>query len=204
MSNYVFFDVETTGLDHTADQVIEIAAVKTNDKLRAVSSFHETIRLESGRELSPFITEITGLDAESLANSPAERDTLEKFAEFVSDDSIIVAHNAPFDISFTFGRLNKKNPPFICTRAMTFLANPFESASLAAACTRYNISTSGHHHALNDAIMCLYLFEALRKEVCNYLNTVIGFDDRPINYVPDHARILSSDIYREQFERKAM
>jgi DNA polymerase III alpha subunit (gram-positive type) len=206
MKNYVFFDVETTGLDYTADQVIEIAAVKADENLRVLSAYNDVVRLEDGRKLDPFIAELTRLSEKILASGIPERAALEQFVEFVGDDSVIVAHNAPFDISFTYGRLNKPNPPFICTRAMSFLANPRESASLAKVCKRHGIETLGHHHALIDAYLCLELFSVLREELDadyeGYMNVVVGFEDRPIIYVPNHARILSSEVYREQFERE--
>jgi DNA polymerase III alpha subunit (gram-positive type) len=210
MKNYVFFDVETTGLDYTADQVIEIAAVKADENLRVLSAYNDVVRLEDGRKLDPFIAELTRLSEKILASGIPERAALEQFVEFVGDDSVIVAHNAPFDISFTYGRLNKPNPPFICTRAMSFLANPRESASLAKVCKRHGIETLGHHRAMVDAELCLDIFGKLREELdarkIDYKDVIIDFVDRPIVYVPDCARIVYPGdyrkFYREQFERE--
>ena len=93
---FVVFDIETTGLDKTKEQIIEIGAVKIKDG-KEVGVFSEFIKPTV--EISDFITNLTGITNEMVKDSDPYEVVLPKFLEFAKD-SVLVAHNASFDVGF--------------------------------------------------------------------------------------------------------
>ncbi len=93
---YVVFDVETTGLSAVYDTIIELAAVKMY-KGNVIESFDEFI--DPGHPLSRTTIDLTGITDEMVRGSKSEEEVLRLFLEF-SKDSILVAHNAAFDMGF--------------------------------------------------------------------------------------------------------
>jgi len=92
----VIFDFETTGIQFRKNRIIEIGAVKYRHR-KEVDIFETLI---NPRELiSAEITEITKLTNEDLEGQPYIEEKLFKFHDFLRG-SLLVAHNAEFDISF--------------------------------------------------------------------------------------------------------
>lgn len=95
-AKYCVFDLETTGLSAQRDQIIEIGAVKIVDGQmvdRFQSYIKPTISIPSQ------ITAITKIDDQTVKDAPHLEECFEDFLKFV-DDSILVAHNASFDMGF--------------------------------------------------------------------------------------------------------
>src|SRR5699024_10222928 len=93
---YVVFDVETTGLSAVYDTIIELAAVKIYqgkiiDRFESFANPH--------RPLPQAIIDITKITDDMLVDAPEVDDVLKDFKEWM-DDSVLVAHNASFDIGF--------------------------------------------------------------------------------------------------------
>src|SRR5699024_9823127 len=102
---YVVFDVETTGLSAVYDTIIEIAGVKIHegeiiDKFESFANPH--------RPLPQVITDITGITDDMLVDAPEVDDVLTDFRQWM-DDSVLVAHNASFDIGFLNQGFKKLN-----------------------------------------------------------------------------------------------
>lgn len=95
-ATYVVFDVETTGLSAVYDTIIELAAVKMY-KGNVIESFDEFI--DPGHPLSRTTVDLTGITDEMVRGSKSEEEVLRMFLEF-SKDTILVAHNAAFDMGF--------------------------------------------------------------------------------------------------------
>ncbi|MGG4386434.1 3'-5' exonuclease, partial [Priestia megaterium] len=128
MNTYVVLDLETTGLDYTKEQITEIGAIKIDENYNEIDRFHTMVSLEEGRELSEFITKLTGITEKDLEGYPPENICLMELDEFIGD-SIVVAQNAPFDLSF-ISRGGIEPEKFICTRALVRYVEPELSASL--------------------------------------------------------------------------
>lgn len=93
---YIVLDTETTGLDPLSDEMIEFAGIK----------FHQDqeigrlqILIKPKRKLDPFITHLTGISSADLADAPVASEALPIVQNFLGS-SLLVAHNAIFDISF--------------------------------------------------------------------------------------------------------
>ena len=80
--------IETTGLDTSYDEILELGAVKYSGGVE-VSRFQSLVKPEY--EISEFITELTGITNEMVANAPSISDVLPDFLNFISQ-SLLVGH----------------------------------------------------------------------------------------------------------------
>lgn len=96
VSDYVVFDLETTGLEKENDKIIEIGALKyKNNEL--VDEFSVLINPEI--KLPPVITKITGLTDEDLKAKNTIDSVLPEFISFI-ENLTLIAHNSEFDLGF--------------------------------------------------------------------------------------------------------
>ncbi|MFO8063298.1 MAG: 3'-5' exonuclease, partial [Spirochaetia bacterium] len=93
---FVAFDFETTGLHPATDRIIEVGAVKFRAR-EVLETFDELVN--PGIPVSPDAIKVSGITEEMLASKPSIDQTLPRFLQFIGD-SVLVAHNAPFDVSF--------------------------------------------------------------------------------------------------------
>lgn len=157
----LIIDTETTGLDYTKDEVIELAMVPfTYSPDGRIFEVREPFRglREPSVPLTAEITEITGITAAMLAGQsidPAE------VAAFVADTVIIIAHNASFDRPF-FERLcpAATGKCWACSQTeIDWRAEGFESAKLAWLLGEFGYFFD-RHRAAND---CFALVELLSQ-----------------------------------------
>jgi DNA polymerase III subunit epsilon len=188
MKTYVVLDLETTGLDYKTEQITEIGAIKIDSEFNEIDRFHTMVELDEGRELPEFITKLTGITANDLEGAPCELDALFSLSEFIGD-SVVVAQNAPFDLSF-IGRGGIYPKDFLCTRTLVRFLEPELSPSLKDVCKRRGISLDGHHRALNDVEATIEVLKKYRNESAPYdlINVVIDAPDRPLKLVPKGAK----------------
>lgn len=95
-AEFVAFDIETTGLDKKEDAIIEIGAVKIKNG-EIIDKFDTFVDPE--RYISYDITQLTGISNEMVVGQPTIDIALMKFKEFIGN-SVLIAHNAQFDMSF--------------------------------------------------------------------------------------------------------
>ena len=95
-ASYVVFDFETTGLSARYEKIIEFGAVKIEHG--AVTNRID-ILVNPEREITPKISKLTNITNEMVRNAPTIKEAMPKILEFIGD-SILVTHNASFDIAF--------------------------------------------------------------------------------------------------------
>src|SRR5699024_10383147 len=95
-ATYVVFDVETIGLSAIYDKIIELAAVKFKDG-EIIEEFQEFI--DAGHTLYETTINLTGITDQMVTGSKSEEEVLKMFKDFTKD-TILVAHNASFDMGF--------------------------------------------------------------------------------------------------------
>lgn len=100
LNDYVALDLETTGLDPRFDDIIECAAIKVSNG--EVVDRYESL-VNPGYEIDGFITNLTGITNEMLSTARSIVDVLPEFLDFIGD-SVVVAHNANFDINFLYDK----------------------------------------------------------------------------------------------------
>ena len=93
---FTVFDIETTGLSSTKDKITEIGAVKIRNG-EIIDYFSSLINPEV--PIPANIQELTGITDEMVKDAPTIDTVLPKFLDFVGN-SVIVAHNANFDVAF--------------------------------------------------------------------------------------------------------
>lgn len=155
----LIIDLETTGLDPTKDEVIEVAAVKfrydQNDTISGVSSIFQAFNQPSG-PIPPEVTRLTGITDEMVAGCKIDDTALEAF---VADAGIVIAHNAGFDRKFAerfWPAFETKNWACSATQ-IDWKAHGFGGAKLA-----YLLSEIGLFHNAHRAIDdCHALLEVL-------------------------------------------
>jgi DNA polymerase-3 subunit epsilon len=155
--SYTVFDTETTGLQPSAgDEIVSVGAVRiVNGRLLEHEVFEQLV--DPKRAMSPEAARITGIDAAMLENQPTIDRVLPAFGQFC-EDTVLVAHNAAFDMRFL--RLKESatgvrfTQPVLDTLLLSAVIHPdLESHSLEAIAERMGVSPIGRHTALGDAIM---------------------------------------------------
>ncbi|MEV2320360.1 3'-5' exonuclease [Paenibacillus larvae] len=188
---YTIFDLETTGLDPTIDQITEIAAIRT-DLVREYGRLDIRITKNSGTKLTPEIVNLTGINESMMRGGVPEPLAIMLLSCFMSG-TIVVAHHAPFDLAF-LARYQFEPDSFVCTRALSKLVEPNESASLAAVAERRGIELTGHHRAMNDVEAAVKIFQQLKAEAdalgIKYYNVLINDEERPLTYIPKLAKVI--------------
>ncbi|MFD0673106.1 PolC-type DNA polymerase III [Cohnella sp. GCM10027633] len=197
LDNITVLDFETTGLDPARDRVIEMAAIRCYGG-DIVSQFSTLVRFDGA--LSPKVTEITGITSADLVNGMDE-ETAFRILNRVIGDSIIVAHNATFDLGFlhhTLLRLANRsfNNSFLDTLTISRNRHVYPH-NLKEMCARYGIELEGAHRSLNDVVGTWRLLEKMNaeKSVGSELN-VLGYLKKfgMPKWYPQHASMVSVDI----------
>lgn len=194
--NLTIFDFETTGLDPVKDTIIEIAAIKVRNGNRVGTL---SIVVDPEREVPEFITNLTGITNEDVKGQPILKDVLPFFLNFIGD-SVLVAHNAAFDLSFLEAKSRELELPlptneFIDTRTICIDKFPYKSHKLTDMCEQLGINLTGAHRALNDVTATGNLLYKLNKEygdVSEYKNVLFYF--RKYGYpegVPERAKLVA-------------
>jgi DNA polymerase III epsilon subunit family exonuclease len=95
-TEYVVFDLETTGLDVMSNGITEIGAVKIIDG-KIAEEFHSLIKPDY--PISDEIVRITGITADMVKDAPKISSVIPDFIKFING-AVLVAHNADFDTKF--------------------------------------------------------------------------------------------------------
>ncbi|MDB2704696.1 DNA polymerase III subunit epsilon [Gammaproteobacteria bacterium] len=157
---YIILDTETTGLEVLqGHRIIEIGAVLMNDRKKSEEHFHTY--LNPSRLIDEEASKVHGIMNEDLIDKPSFDEIAEEFLEFV-DGSILVIHNAAFDIGFLNNELKLASSKYpmlqdICevedSLAIAKDKFPGQRNSLDALANRFEISNYDRtfHGALLDA-----------------------------------------------------
>ncbi len=152
----VAFDLETSGSRPGQDSIIEIGAAKREGgRLVTFQTF-----VNPGRPLNPFIRHLTGIRDQDVAAAPDQGTALASFSAFAGRATLI-AHNAPFDLSFLeAGGLRPAGPVVDSLFLAQILLPTLASHGLASHAERLGL-TFRHHRAEADATVTLHLMEDL-------------------------------------------
>ena len=102
----VLFDTETTGLLYARDEIIEFAAVvveRVEGVPRVVREYDELIALTPGGFVPPKIEQLTGITTQDLRERGLPKTRVARdIAEMIRGNTLLLAYNAHFDLSFLF------------------------------------------------------------------------------------------------------
>ena len=168
----VLLDVETTGLDTTSDEIIELGMVKftylpTGEIVRVTDTF--TSLNEPTKSIPEEVTKLNGITDEMVAGHKIDRPAVEVFA---ADASIIIAHNANFDRRFAERYWSAfADKPWACSvNQIEWRKHGFEGSRLG-----YLLAEVGMFHEAHRAVDdCRALLEVLAYEVPTVRRTALA------------------------------
>ena len=159
---YTVFDTETTGLNPAqGDEILQIGAARiVNHKLLRQESFEQLVNPR--RLIPPASIPIHGISPEMVMGKPTIDQVLPAFHAF-AQDTVLVAHNAAFDMRFL--QLKEKaagvvfDHPVLDTLLLSAVVHPHQdSHKLEAIAERFNVTVVGRHTALGDAMVTAEVF----------------------------------------------
>ena len=156
----IVLDTETTGLEvDQGHRIVEVGAVALADRKRTDLHFHSYLNPQ--RSIDEEAEKVHGLSMERLSTEPEFSEIAESFLEFV-EGSILVIHNAAFDLGFLNAELKRASSQYpaleeICDVEDTLLLArnkfPGQRNSLDALANRFEVTgyDRSFHGALLDA-----------------------------------------------------
>ncbi|PRX53774.1 exonuclease domain-containing protein [Flagellimonas meridianipacifica] len=159
---YTIIDIETTGNGIKGNRITEIAIFK-HDGQKIIDEFTSLVNPQC--PIPYFITGLTGIDNQMVANAPLFSDIADTVLN-LTQDSIFVAHSVNFDYGVVKEEFRQLGVAFVrkklCTvRLSRKLIPGLRSYSLGKLCSSVNIPLSDRHRARGDAHATVLLFEKL-------------------------------------------
>lgn len=186
--SYVVFDLETTGFSAHQNRIIEIGAVKVVNG-EVVDQFSEFVNPEV--PIPYEIENLTGINDSMVMGSPTIEVILPKFMDFC-EGSIMVAHNADFDMSFIKVNADRQGLPceytVLDTVALARVLMPhLGNFKLNNIAKHLGISLENHHRAVDDATATGEIFmkfiEMLEEKEVHTLDQINDLVDVSPDYI---------------------
>jgi len=159
---FVAFDTETTGLWAPSNKIVEVGAIKFRLGQRDCERFQALVDPERSIPLETI--RVHNITDSMVKNAETIKPVLEQFMEFCGPDSVLIAHNALFDISFIgceMDRVSLSLPenPILDTVDLARRFHPgLDSYSLLSLAQQFKISRTQNHRATDDAALVWKLF----------------------------------------------
>jgi DNA polymerase-3 subunit epsilon len=164
-------DLETTGGSPTDSAITEIGAVKV--RRGEVQGTFQTL-VNPGHPVPAFIRLLTGISDDMLVEAPAIAAVLPSFLEFLGG-SVIVAHNARFDVSFLNAALMASGYESLPNRvvdtallARKVLAGETPNNKLATLSTLFRCAHKPCHRAYADVLATIDVLHHLIERVAGF------------------------------------
>ena len=163
---FVIFDTETTGFSPAKDRLVEIGAVKVRD---GKNLGEKTWLINPQRYIPWYVQQVHNITPEMIKNCPTFEKIYPEFLEFI-DGSVLIAHNAPFDIRFISAEAERAGMPAPKNAVLDSLAlfrnwyPDLKSHRVSDLIDLYDLSTDGMHahRATDDS---LFVYFAIQKEM---------------------------------------
>jgi DNA polymerase-3 subunit epsilon len=199
----VLFDTETTGLLFSRDEIIEFAAVVV-ERIQGIPTvtreYDELIALSPGGFVPPKIEQLTGISTQDLREKGLPKTRVARdIAEMIQGNTLLLAYNAHFDLSFLYYFLLRHGDPMILKgKDKLDLLTVYKDRKpyphkLCNAIEAYGLSGKvvNSHRAVDDVIATVAVMEEMEKENADlerYVNLFgynpkYGVDGKPIGTV---------------------
>lgn len=152
-NTYVVVDLETTGADTGRNRITEMALIKVRGG-KVVDEFSTLVN--PNIPVPTFITQLTGITDEMVRRAPKFEEVAQRAVEFVGD-SVLVAHNANFDVRFLSAELDRVisaglASPYVCTlQTARHILHGLPNYRLDTVAAHYDVEIQGRHTAPGDA-----------------------------------------------------
>lgn len=181
---FLVIDTETTGLDPTSNQIIQLGAIVYDDKEEKASinlhvsydhcSFIEPVAFSKNKTgINDFMQHYIHTDKKNLDI----REAVYKFCDFVLKNpcDYLVGFNVQFDLSFLRAAFERSKvnfvnflpykviDPFVTAQMLILTGNLPNTmkTNLSALCKHYGINNEGAHEAMQDIGMTYSLMNAM-------------------------------------------
>ena len=199
----VIFDTETTGLDFRRDEIIEFSAVVIDivgGMPRISREYDNLVALTPGNTVPPKITELTGISTQDIWERGIAKEQLcRDISEMIDGNTLLLAYNAHFDLSFLFYLLLRNGDPTILKgKDKLDLLTVYKDRRpyphrLCSAIDAYGLTgrVVNSHRAIDDVLATVAVMEAMvaeRDDLECYVNLFgynpkYGIDGKPIGSV---------------------
>ena len=188
----LLFDTETTGLSFPRDEIIEFAAVvveKRDGIVTVVQEYDELITLSPGGFVPAHIEALTGITNQDIRERGISKTRLcRDIAQMLAGNTLLLAYNAHFDLSFLFYLLLRHGDPAILKgKDKLDLLTVYKDRhsyphKLCNAIAVYGLSGKvvNSHRAVDDVLATVEVMKAMEEEkddLCRYIN-LFGFNPK--------------------------
>ena len=177
-TTFVVLDLETTGGAADGAGITEIGAVKVRggEELGVFATL-----VNPGERLPPFITVLTGITEAMLAPAPPIETVLPSLLEFLRG-SVLVAHNAPYDVGFLKAACARHgytwpNPRVLDTAAVARRAltrDEVPNRKLGTLAQFFHATVQPTHRALDDARATVDVLHGLIERLGSFRVHTVG------------------------------
>ena len=199
----VILDTETTGLNYSRDEVIEFSAVaveKVGDTHKIVREYDQLVSLSPGGFVPPKIQQLTGISTQDLREKGVPKTRVcRDMAELIAGNTLLLAYNAHYDLSFLFYMLLRDgDPPNHKGKEKLDLLTVYRDRrefphQLCSAIEAYGLTGKvvNSHRAIDDVIATVAVMEEMERERADlhrYINLFgynpkYGVEGKPIGTV---------------------
>ena len=199
----VLFDTETTGLEYSRDEIIEFAAVvleQQNGEPAVTQEYDELVTLSPGSFIPPKIAALTGITSQDIQERGLPKTRVcRDIAEMFRGNTLLLAYNAHFDLSFLYYMLLRDGDPMILKgKDKLDLLTVYRDRrsyphKLCSAIDAYGLSGQvvNSHRAVDDVLATVAVMKAMEEEkndLMNYVNLFgynpkYGIEGRPVGSV---------------------
>jgi DNA polymerase-3 subunit alpha (Gram-positive type) len=202
-ATYTVFDIETTNLSVNFGKIIEISAIKIKDH-QVISQFNRFVNPHE--KLSEFTKKFTGISDSDVANADDIETVIKDFYAFFKG-TIMVAHNARFDMGHVYENLKKiSDEPFkfptidTLQIARQVYHDKLNRFNLKAVAKYFKVELKQHHRAIYDtratADIFMHMLTDLDRLSVKKFNDLKQLDkfikgyNPYINAMPKHLNVL--------------
>ena len=199
----VLFDTETTGLNFSRDEIIEFAAIVVecrDGEPAVIQEYDELVSLTPGNSVPPVIQNLTGITTQDiLERGLSKARVCCDIGEMLAGNTLLLAYNAHFDLSFLYYLLLRDGDPMILKgKDKLDLLTVYKDRrayphKLCNAIEAYGLSGKvvNSHRAVDDVLATLKVMEEMeaeRDDLISYVNLFgyspkYGIDGKPIGSV---------------------
>jgi len=175
-TTFAVIDLETSGgSPQSGAGITEIGVVKVRGGL-VLGTFQSFV--DPGHSLPPFITQLTGITDDMLMSAPFIDEVLPTLFEFLGspEETVLVAHNSPFDMSFlkTAALVHEYPWPAYATVDTARLAravldrDEVINCKLGTLAEFFKAETSPNHRALDDALATVDVLHGIIERLAGH------------------------------------
>ena len=192
-TTYCVLDLETTGLSFRTEKITEVGIMKIKNG-EVIDSFETFVNPE--KPIPPKVVEVTNITDDMVKDAPKIEEVFPKILEFVGD-SVLVAHNADFDIGFlkhnaSILNLKLENTSLDTLKLAKDLFPDFKKYKLGIIADKLGITVDVAHRALDDVKTTVQVFNVMMNML----------KEKGAKTVDDIDKVLVSDELKKEAYKK--